>query len=58
VELGSAWYRGNRSALLQVPSVIVPEEPVLVINTRHPALAGLKARKRRRFDYRALFRAG
>jgi RES domain-containing protein len=58
VELGSAWYRENRSALLQVPSVIVPEEPVLVLNTRHPALAGLKARKRRRFDYRALFRAG
>ncbi|MBP6626079.1 MAG: RES domain-containing protein [Arenimonas sp.] len=58
IELGSAWYREGRSALLEVPSVIAPEETVLVINTRHPDAAGLKARKHRRFDYNALFRAG
>ncbi len=57
IEVGSAWYREGRSALLEVPSVIAPEETVLVINTRHPDAAGLKARKRRRFDYNALFRA-
>lgn len=58
IELGSAWYREGRSAVLEVPSVITPEETIVVINTRHPGAASLKARKRRRFDYNALFRAG
>jgi RES domain-containing protein len=58
IELGSAWYREGRSAVLEVPSVITPEETIVVINTRHPGAASLKARKRRRFDYNALFRGG
>lgn len=57
VKHGSAWIKSSRSALLVVPSVIVPEEPVVVINAIHPDAAGLKARVVRRFEYNRLFRA-
>lgn len=35
-EMGSEWYRSNESLILQVPSVIIPQEFNYVINTRHP----------------------
>ena len=50
--------RWRFSLLLVVPSVIVPEEPVVIINTSHPDVAGLKARIVRRSEYNRLFRAG
>lgn len=56
VKPGSDWIRGCTSALLVVPSVIVPEESVVVINTSHPEATKLKARKVRRFEYNRLFR--
>jgi RES domain-containing protein len=34
--LGDAWYRKGDSAVLKVPSSIVPKEAEYVINTRHP----------------------
>jgi RES domain-containing protein len=57
VKPGSDWIRSGRSALLVVPSVIVPEEPAVVINAQHPDTAGLKARIVRLFEYNRPFRA-
>ena len=34
--LGSAWAREARSAVLQVPSVVLPEESNYVVNPLHP----------------------
>ena len=34
-ELGKAWLDAGETALLRVPSVIVPEEPNYLINPRH-----------------------
>jgi hypothetical protein len=45
-----------RSPVLLVPSVIVPEEPVALINPEHVMAAGIKARVVRRFEYNRLFR--
>ena len=57
VKPGSDWIRGGKAALLVVPSVIVPEEPAVIINTAHPDVASLHARIVRPFEYNRLFRA-
>ncbi len=56
VTFGSEWLRSPRSAVLLVPSVIVPEERIALINPRHRDASALRARKVRRFDYNRLFR--
>lgn len=38
-ELGGAWCRQQRSLVLRVPSVLVPQESNFVINTSHPEFA-------------------
>ena len=48
-QAGSAWLQAGRSALLRVPSVIVPEEMNVLINPQHPSSRGLRAVKLRRF---------
>lgn len=35
-DIGSEWYVNNQSLILQVPSVIVPQEFNYIINLRHP----------------------
>lgn len=40
--LGDAWAAAARSPVLQVPSVIVPNEPNYLINPHHPAFASLE----------------
>jgi len=45
LDIGDAWLVGGASALLAVPSVIVPEEHNLLINPRHPDAARLRAVK-------------
>lgn len=37
--IGSDWYINNKSLLLQVPSVIIPQEFNYIINIRHPDFA-------------------
>ena len=56
VEHGSAWLLSKRSLLLLVPSVIVREEPVVLINPAHPDAHRLSATVTRKFDYDVLFR--
>lgn len=56
VRHGEAWVRAGRSALLWVPSVIVPEERNLLINPNHVDSSGITAVKIRRFEYDARVR--
>lgn len=56
VKVGAAWLRDQPSALLQVPSVIVPEESIVLLNPLHPAARQVSAQVVRPFDYGALFR--
>jgi RES domain-containing protein len=36
LDIGDAWLAGGKSALMQVPSVIVVEENNILVNPRHP----------------------
>ena len=48
---GDGWLRSRRSAVLVVPSVIVPEERNILVNPGHPDAKGVTARKIRRWTY-------
>lgn len=56
VEIGSKWLAAGVSAILLVPSVIVPEERVALVNPAHPAARSIGAQVVRRFEYDRLFR--
>ncbi len=56
IEAASAWYRRAESAVLLAPSVIVPEEPVVLLNATHPDAARIKAAVQRPFHYASVFR--
>jgi RES domain-containing protein len=51
IAAGMAWLKSNRSALLVVPSVIVPEEFNVLINPGHPDSRSITATKVRRWLY-------
>lgn len=51
IQLGSDWIRSKASALLIVPSAIVPEESNILINPEHPSAAKITAKKVRRWLY-------
>lgn len=51
ISFGTAWLKGLSSALLFVPSVIVPEEVNVLINPLHPDSRRLAATKARRWLY-------
>jgi RES domain-containing protein len=51
LDFGGDWLRAERSALLLVPSVIVPEEQNLLINPAHPGARAIVATKIRRWTY-------
>ena len=51
VDFGADWLVGGTSALLAVPSVIVPEEFNVLINPAHRDMAGVAARKARKWTY-------
>ncbi len=40
---GDEWLRSGRSAVLQVPSIIVPQASNLLLNPRHPAAGASRA---------------
>jgi RES domain-containing protein len=56
VKFGSAWLTSLRSPIMVLPSVIVPEESIVLINPRHSAAATIAAKALRRFEYSQLFR--
>lgn len=58
VDAGSSWYQAGATALLELPSVIVPEETIVLINGQHPDVARISARATRRYHYNLLFRSG
>lgn len=51
IQFGGEWIRERRSAILVVPSAIVPEEPNVLINPAHADSFGIVARKIRRWLY-------
>jgi RES domain-containing protein len=57
-EVGNAWLDGLHSALLVVPSAIVPEEFNVLLNPRHAWAARLTAAVLRRWSYDGRLLAG
>jgi RES domain-containing protein len=57
VAFGSNWLTSLRSPLLLVPSAIVPEEPIAMINPAHADAARISAKVIRLFEYTRLFRS-
>lgn len=57
VTIGSTWLRSFRAPILLVPSVIVPEERIALLNPKHRLCSRLAATVVRQFDYNRLFRA-
>lgn len=51
IDWGTKWCEGMTSLLARVPSVIVPEESNVLINTRHADMTKLKATKIRKWNY-------
>lgn len=59
IAFGTAWLQARRSALLVVPSVIMPEECNILLNPLHPASGRITAAKVQKFLYDPrLLRAG
>ena len=56
VKVGSDWLSSLRSPILMLPSVIVPEEWISLINPKHPKASRIKAKVVRPFEYNRLFR--
>ncbi len=57
VAAGEAWVRSGTSAVMVVPSVIVPEEMNFLINPEHADAQRITARKVRKWSYDARLRA-
>ncbi|HEU0078456.1 MAG TPA: RES domain-containing protein [Longimicrobiaceae bacterium] len=49
--VGDAWASAGRSAVLQVPSALIPEEPNFLINPRHSEAAGIRRVVSRPFSF-------
>jgi len=56
IDAGSAWYKSAESALLLVPSAIVPEESAVLINAAHPDARQINAETYRAFEFNRVFR--
>lgn len=51
IAFGTEWLRSGRSAVLLVPSAIVPEEVNVLLNPRHPGMTAVASVKVRRWLY-------
>lgn len=51
IQAGQGWLTAHASALLEVPSVVVPEEFNVLINPSHADAAKVKATKLRKWTY-------
>jgi RES domain-containing protein len=57
LDIGDAWVRENRTCIMEVPSVIIPEEFNVLINPAHPDIRYIKATKIRKWLYDTRFRS-
>lgn len=57
VRVGEDWVKAASSAVLVVPSAIVPEDLVVLINPQHPDAASITAKKLRKWLYDPRLRA-
>ena len=48
---GEAWLRAAEAPALRLPSSIVPEESVLLLNPRHPGIDGIRVSKPEEFRF-------
>lgn len=48
---GGAWLKRGEAVALQLPSVIIPEEPVVLLNPRHPDAGRVKWSESRPFSF-------
>jgi hypothetical protein len=55
---GDGWLESRDTLIAEVPSVIVPEEPNLLIHPQHPAIADVEVVRRWLYDARLLPGAG
>jgi len=53
LNIGDAWLARNTTAILLVPSIVVPEEPNILINPAHPDAQSITATKVRKWLYDA-----
>lgn len=51
IDVGDSWLNSNQSAILVVPSAIVPEDSVILVNPRHPDMSAITAVKIRLWTY-------
>ncbi len=51
LDFGDEWLKSNRTAVMVVPSAIVTEDSVILINPLHPEAAGITASKIRKWLY-------
>ena len=56
VRVGSSWLKSRSTLIMTVPSAIVEEERVALINPAHPDASKLVAKALRKFLYEPLFR--
>jgi RES domain-containing protein len=56
ISYGQCWLAEERSTLLRVPSIIVPEEDNVVVNSGHPDASKIKSNKVRKINYDQRFR--
>lgn len=56
INFGDEWLNRGGSLLLELPSVVVPEESNVLVNPRHPDAGQLSATKLRRWIYDARIR--
>ncbi len=51
MQFGTRWARQNRSLVLYVPSAIIPEESIGVVNPNHPEFSRVRISVEREFRY-------
>lgn len=50
-KIGDAWMREQKSAVLSVPSVIIPQEKNILINPHHPDAKKVKVLEKSKFEF-------
>lgn len=56
IQTGSDWYLAAEVALLEIPSAILPEENIVLINVEHDDVRWIQAKATRRLHFNLLFR--